>query len=71
MKAAKRTTFFVLILLSVLPLACSVLTRVLPATSSPEPESDFEPVTTPLLIAPESLSEAQVGAMYEVKMQIT
>jgi len=71
MKTEKRKIIYVLLLLPVLSLACSALTRSLSATSTPESEPTFEPVTTPLLITPESLPEAQVGVMYEVKMQIT
>src|SRR6185436_18983199 len=71
MKSEKRKVNSVLILLPVLSLACSALTRSLSPTSTPEPEPSFEPVTTPLLITPESLPEAQVGVSYEVKMQIT
>jgi hypothetical protein len=74
MKTKKRKINYVLILLPVLSLACSALTRSLSATSTPEPEPafpTFEPVTTSLLITPESLPEAQVGVMYEVKIQIT
>jgi len=73
MKTEKRKIIYALLLLPVLSLACSALTRSLSATSTPEPEPDFEfePVTTPLLITPESLPEAQAGMMYEVKIQIT
>ncbi len=71
MKTEKRKIIYVLLLLPVLSLACSALTRSLSATSTPESEPTFEPVTTRLLITPESLPEAQVGVMYEVKMQIT
>ena len=71
MKSEKRKVNYVLILLPILSLACSALTRSLSPTSTPEPEPSFEPVTTPLLITPESLPEAQVGVRYEVKMQIT
>ena len=71
MKTEKRKIISVLLLLPVLSLACSALTRSLSATSTPEPEPTFEPVTTPLLITPESLPKGQVGAMYEIKMQIT
>ena len=71
MKIEKRRIIYALILLPVLSLACSALTRSLSATSTPEPEPTFEPVTTPLLITPESLPKEQVGVTYEVKMQIT
>lgn len=71
MKTEKRTIIYGLILLPVLSLACSALTRILPATSTPEPEPNFEPIMTPLLITPESMPEAQVGVAYEVKVQIT
>src|SRR5574339_191335 len=60
-----------LVLLSVFSMACSLATRVLPATPTPEPEFDFEPVTTPLLIEPDSMPEAQVGVEYEVELRIT
>ena len=73
MKTEKRKITYVLLLLPVLSLACSALTRSLSATSTPEsePNFEFEPVTTPLLITPTSLPEGQVGVMYEVKIQIT
>ncbi len=71
MKTERRMLLYGLILLPALSLACSALTRLLPATSTPEPEPTFEPVTTPLLIAPESLPEAHVGQPYEVTIQIT
>jgi hypothetical protein len=71
MKIEKRKIIYALILLPVLSLACSALTRSLSATSTPEPEPTFEPVTTPLLITPEFLPKGQVDVMYEVKMQIT
>ena len=71
MKTEKRKIIYVLILLPVLSLACSALTRILSATSTSEPEPTFEPVTTLLLITPTSLPKGQVGLMYEVKMQIT
>jgi len=71
MKTEKRKIIYVLLLLPVLSLACSALTRSLSATSTPGPEPNFEPVTTPLLITPASLPEAQAGVIYEVKIQIT
>ena len=71
MKTEKRKIIYVLLLLPVLSLACSALTRSLSATSTPESEPNFEPVTTPLLITPASLPEAQAGVIYEVKIQIT
>ena len=71
MTTKKQTLIYALILLVVFSLACSAVTRFLPSTSTPEPEPYFEPITTPLLITPESLLEAQVGAQYEVKLQIT
>ncbi|MBK9926934.1 MAG: hypothetical protein IPP66_16810 [Anaerolineales bacterium] len=67
----KKLFLYVLTLLSVMSLACSAWTRLLPTTSTPEPEPNFEPVTTRLLITPESLPEAQVGVAYEVEMKIT
>lgn len=60
-----------LVLLSALSVACSLATKNLPATPTPEPEFDFEPVTTPLLIEPASMPDAQVGVEYEVEIQIT
>ena len=71
MKIEKRRIIYALMLLPVLSLACSALTRSLSATSTPEPEPSFEPVTTPLLITPESLPKGQVDVMYEAKMKIT
>ena len=71
MKTEKRKIHFLWILLPVLSLACSAVARSLPETRTPEPEPSFEPVTTRLLITPESLPEAQVGVSYEVKLQIT
>ena len=53
--------FFCLFLFSTAPIATPTL----------ETEPNFEPVTDPLLIEPTTLPEAQVGVMYEVKMQIT
>ena len=71
MKTDRRKLHPLWILLPVLSLACAAVTRSLPATSTPQPEPGFEPVTTPLLITPESLPDGQVGVSYEVKLQIT
>ena len=62
---------YTLILFLLFSLACSAVTRFQSSTSTPEPEPYFEPITTPLLITPESLPEAQVGVLYDVKLQIT
>ena len=69
MRTPKRTTIFAWILLPVLSLACATLTGSAPVTSTPEP--DFKPVTTPLLVTPESLPVAQMGVAYDVKIQVT
>lgn len=71
MRTQKRTTIFVWFLLPVLSLACATLTGSAPVTPTLEPEPDFKLVTTPLLVTPESLPVAQVGVVYDVKIQVT
>lgn len=71
MRTQKRTIIFIWVLLPVLSLACATLTGIPPVTPTPELEPDFKPVTTPLLVTPESLPYAQVGVEYDVKIQVT
>lgn len=62
---------FPLLLLSAAALACSLLTGGSGGMQTEEPEPDFEPVTDPLVIEPESMPDAKIGEKYEVLMRIT
>ena len=62
---------FVLLLLPMASLACSLFTRAPIATPTQETNPNFESVTVPLEIEPASLPEAQAGVIYEIEMHIT
>ena len=65
----RKNSLFLLLILTALSLACSLVTKTLPAT--PTPDYIFPPVRTPLLIEPASMPDAQVSVEYEAEIHIT
>ncbi len=72
MKQSMKNKAFLLtmtLLVSVVSFACSLFAQSESAT--PTPDYVFEPVTTPLMIEPESLPNAQTGVAYEVEILVS
>lgn len=68
MKSNKSSILAVVLLVSVVSFACSLFTRA-EETPTPDPYI-FTPVTTPLMIEPDSLPNAQTGVEYEVEIHV-
>jgi len=67
----KKVTLFVLLLLPMVSVACSLLPEAPIATPTQETKPNFKSVPDPLMIEPASLPEAQAGVMYESEIHIT
>lgn len=69
MKRNKAFIVLVTVLVLIASIACNAVSRRVEAT----PTSDyiFPPVTTPLKFEPDSLPAAQVGAAYDVQIQVS
>ena len=65
---SNKSTLLVVLLVSMVSFACSLFTRA-EETSTPDPYI-FTPVTTPLMIEPDSLPNAQIGVEYEVEIHV-
>lgn len=69
-KSNKSSILAVMLLVSMVSFACSLLTRGAENTPTPDPYI-FPPVTTPLKIEPDSLPNAQTGVEYEVQIRVS
>ncbi len=67
----KSSLIFLLLLLLISALACSLFTGGPGGIQTEEPEPDFEPITDSLVIEPDSLPDAKIGEKYEVLIRIT
>lgn len=67
----KSLLIFHLLLVSIVTLACSLFTGNSQGAQTEEPEPEFEPITDPLVIDPDSLPDAKIGGKYEVLIRIT
>ena len=67
----KKVPLFVLLLLPLVSVACSLLLEAPIATPTQETKPHIKSLPDPLMIEPASLPEAQVGVMYESEIHIT